>query len=239
MTTGHSVIVLVQNGINIEKPLLAMFPDNIVLSGVSMIGATETSHGNILHNDRDRLKIGAYTNPSVPNEKSEAAARHFIKIYNACGKVECTYDEDVNWTRWRKLVYNASYNSVATILGLDTTRMRIYEHIIDDLIKPAMAEIIATANAAGVKLPEDIADFFITADPPDAFFQPSMCQDILKGNYIEMETIVGEPVRESERFGVETPVLHTIYGILKGLQARTKEKRGLIQPKKTAASKYI
>lgn len=239
VTPGHTVIVLVQNGLNIEKPVLARFPENLVLSGVSMIGATERTHGDILHDDNDNLKIGAYPSEKFSKEKGEAAAKYFIEIYNACGKVECIYDENIPWTRWRKLVYNGTFNSCATILQLDTTRMRIYEHIIDDLIKPAMAEVIATAAAAGVKLPDGIADFFITADPPDAFFRPSMCQDIMKGNYIEMETIVGEPVRESERLGVPTPVLHTIYGVLKGLQAKTKEKKGILAPKKTPQSKYI
>lgn len=51
VTAGHTTIVLLQNGLNIEKPLLVAFPMNPVLSGVSLIGAAETSPGVILHDD--------------------------------------------------------------------------------------------------------------------------------------------------------------------------------------------
>lgn len=51
VTEGHTTIALVQNGLNIEKPIIAAFPNNPVLSGVSLIGATETSHSHVLHDD--------------------------------------------------------------------------------------------------------------------------------------------------------------------------------------------
>jgi len=238
VTPGHSVIVLVQNGLNIEKPILAKFPSNIVLSGVSLIGATETAHGKIRHDDNDSVKIGPYKSPNVSQEDSEAAAKKFVEIYNACGKVDAQFDANVPYTRWRKLIYNSSFNSVATILRMDTTRMRISEHVIDNLIRPAMLEIKATAKAAGIELPEDIAEVMIRVDPKDTFFKPSMCQDIEKGNYIEFENIVGEPMREAERLGVSTPVLKTIYGILKGLQWKTMEAKGLVVPKWHEESLY-
>ena len=45
-----------------------------------------------------------------------------------------------------------------------------------------------------------------------------------------MECIVGEPVREAERLGVPVPTLSTIYSLLKGLQLKTKEAKGLWKP---------
>lgn len=180
VTPGHSVIVLVQNGLNIEKPVVAKYPSNAVLSGVSLIGATETAWGKIRHDDKDSVKIGPYKSPKVPEEDAVAAAKKFVEIYNACGKVEAIYDDNVPFTRWRKLIYNSSFNSVATILRMDTTRMRISEHVIDNLIRPAMLEIKSTAKAAGIELPDDIAEVMIRVDPKETYFKPSMCQDIEK-----------------------------------------------------------
>lgn len=51
VTEGHTTIALLQNGLNIEKPIIEAFPKNPVLSGVSLIGATETSHSHVLHDD--------------------------------------------------------------------------------------------------------------------------------------------------------------------------------------------
>lgn len=238
MTPGKTVIVLSQNGINIEKPILARFPSNVVLSSVSLIGATEKSHGVILHDDKDSQKIGPFCNPGIPSEVAEAAARQYIDLYNGCGKLDITYDDRVQWTRWRKLVYNASFNSVGAVLRTDTARMRMSRHIIDDLIRPIMLEIVAAARAAGHELPADIPELLIRVDPTDTAFKPSMCQDIEKGNFIELENIVGEPLREGAANGVAMPRLETIYGLLKGLQLQVKEAKGMWEPKFTEDNPY-
>ena len=180
VTPGHTTILLLQNGLNIEKPIIKRFPDNVVLSGVALIGATEVSHGVIRHDDSDSTKCGPFPGQSVPASKAESEAKRFVDIYNACGKVDWSYDDDVTFTRWRKLVYNSSFNSVSAIMGMDTARMRMSQIVIDDLIKPAMQEIIAIAKAAGVELPEGIDEKLIRVDPTDTAFVPSMGQDAMK-----------------------------------------------------------
>ncbi|KAI1122569.1 putative 2-dehydropantoate 2-reductase [Nemania abortiva] len=238
VTAGKSAIVLSQNGLNIEKPLIKRFPTNPIISSISYVGATETSHGKILHDDADRQKIGPFDNPGVLPEIAEEAARRYVAIYNATNKLDVTFDADVKYVRWRKLVYNSSYNSVAAVLRMDTARMRMSQHVIDDLIRPIMLEIVAAARANGVHLPDDVPDMVIRADPTDTAFKPSMCQDAEKGNLMEIETIVGEPLREGEAKGVPMPTLRTIYGLLKGIQLQIKEKRGLWEAKFTADNPY-
>lgn len=53
-----------------------------------------------------------------------------------------------------------------------------------------------------------------------------------------MENIVGEPVREAERLGVPAPTLKTIYGLLRGIQLKTKERKGLWKPKFEEGNPY-
>lgn len=163
-----------------------------------------------------------------------------MEIYDACPAVTCNYDDDVPFNRWKKLLYNASFNSIATILRIDTARMRFSEHIVDDLIRPIMMEISATAKAKGIELPAEMAEKIITVDLYRTFFKPSMSQDIEKGNFIEFENIIGEPLREAERLGVPTPTLKVVYALLKGLQFKTKEARGLVEvpTKSTPDIKY-
>ncbi|EME47178.1 hypothetical protein DOTSEDRAFT_20977 [Dothistroma septosporum NZE10] len=238
ITTGVTSIILLQNGLNIEKPIITRFPSNIIISGVSLIQAAETSHGVILHDDKDVTKLGPFPGQSISPTRAEESTRRFLDLYMACGKVTWTYDEDVRFTRWKKLVYNTSYNSVAAILGMDTMRMRMSRHVIDELIRLAMLEILAIARAVGVDLPEDVVEVSIRCDPTDAPFVPSMGQDVLKGNYIEMENIVGEPLREAEKVGVHAPVLKIIYGFLRAIQLKTKEKEGVWQPEWEEGNPY-
>ncbi|RDL38050.1 2-dehydropantoate 2-reductase [Venustampulla echinocandica] len=228
VTPGHTAILLLQNGLNIEKPLIQAFPNNPILSGVSLISATETKPGSILHDAPDDLIVGAFTNPSIPQGTSISSAERFVEMYSASGKVKCTYDADVGAVRWRKLIYNSSYNSICAITGMDTSRLRIAEHPIEEVIRPLMREIWTIARKAGHEIPEEVIQKMIDIDPLETYFKPSMLQDIEKGNYIELENIVGEPMREAERLGVPAPGLKMAYGLLRIMQWKTKERRGLV-----------
>jgi 2-dehydropantoate 2-reductase len=229
VTPGRTTILLLQNGLNIEKPLFERFPTNTVLSGVSLISATETSYGAIRHDDTDDCKVGPFPNPATQSSTTaETHARALIEAYNAGGNVTWSYDEDVAFTRWRKLLYNSSFNSVSALLsGLDTPRMRMSEFVIDDLILPIILEIKAIAKAAGSELPDGIEQKIVRTDPIDTAFVPSMGQDAAKGNLMEVEVIVGEPMREGKRLGVPVPKLEAMYGLLKAKQLQVMELKGL------------
>ncbi|CZR59699.1 related to ketopantoate reductase [Phialocephala subalpina] len=228
VTDNYTAIVLVQNGLNIEKPLIAKFSNNPIVSGVSFIAATETQPGHVIHDSPDKLIVGEFENSNVPLERSTLAAKRFVELYRASGKVECFYNQDVGFVRWRKLVYNACYNSVCAITGMDTGRLRLYEFPIDNLVRPLMLEIVAIAKAAGHELPKGIVEDVINSQPIHTFFRPSMQQDIEKGNLIEFENVVGEPLREAHRLGVPVPFLKVVYEILRALQQKRKELLGLV-----------
>lgn len=185
VTHGHTVIVLLQNGINIERPLFGAFPDNIVLSGVSMISATETEPGKIRQDDPDILMISPFHNPRISVDKESAAAQRFVDLYNASGKVSCRLEPDVGDVRWRKLIYNAAYNSVCAILDLDTTSIRYAKQPLNDLVRPAMWEVWNIAMAAGHPLPPEIVDEKLDIDTW-SFFKPSMAQDMSKARTCDM-----------------------------------------------------
>lgn len=240
VTPGRTVIALLQNGLNIEKPVVAAFPENPVISGVPYIGATQQPLGTIKHVNHDKLVVSPFDNPNIPPSRSETAAQEFQRAYS-CRGVTCVYEPNVHAARWKKLMYNASYNTVATILRMDTSRMRASEHIIDNLVRPAMQEITAAAKAvAGLEISDETIEDTIRIDTFDAFFRPSMLQDAEKGNLTEFENILGEPLREAEAHGVPTPTLRVIYSILKGLQWKTMESKGLINvpPASSAKMKY-
>ena len=98
-----------------RKASYRQFPKNVILSGVSLIGATETKPGSILHDDHDHLIIGPFINPNISHDVQLAATQKFVEICNASGKVDCELNENVGFVRWRKLLYNAGYNSACTI----------------------------------------------------------------------------------------------------------------------------
>ncbi|GAB7346881.1 hypothetical protein MBLNU459_g1961t1 [Dothideomycetes sp. NU459] len=231
VTPGHTVIVLIQNGLNIEQPLHAAFPANTVLSGISLIGSHEVAHGVIEHDDHDRLLIGPFAHPGVAASAQAAAAEDFVRRYGAAGRTSCeaVAAADVPLTRWRKLVYNACLNSACALTGLDTGRVRLAGGLVGAVVRPAMEEIRAAARAAaGVELPADVVDTMIGIDPLTMYLPPSMLGDVRKGNFTEVENVVGEPLRAGTRAGVQMPTLGVLYNLLKAIQWRTMEERGRV-----------
>jgi ketopantoate reductase len=47
--TSHTVIVLIRNGLSIEKLVFEAFPRNIMISGISKMSSAELKHGKVLH----------------------------------------------------------------------------------------------------------------------------------------------------------------------------------------------
>lgn len=61
VTRGHTAILLLQNGLNIDRPVVKAFPSNPVLSGITVMGAREFPPGTIEHNNYDISYIASTT----------------------------------------------------------------------------------------------------------------------------------------------------------------------------------
>ena len=234
--------VLIQNGVNIEKPFIEAFPKNVVLSGISRMGANEPEPGFIVEDDPDRLGIAPFNNPKLSEEVQKEAAMDFVKLYSASGKAECTYEPDVQYARWRKLIYNCVWNPICALTDCDTGRLRLvalnpnYESAdpVAMLVRPAMEEVIAIAASVGIELGKELVEMMIETEPVETYCAPSMLQDARKGRFMEVENILGEVVKTAEKNGVGAPVIRVLYGLLKARQWRTMERWGMVDVEEAA-----
>ncbi|CDK25058.1 unnamed protein product [Kuraishia capsulata CBS 1993] len=220
-TEGVTTIVLLQNGFGIEKPLLQMLPGATVLSGVSMISST-LYHGVVNHENDDLVKFGVFYNGVTPREQQEASCHRFLELYSN-SKNKATYDPDVKYTRWRKLIYNATLNSACALTNVDVGRLELFGGI-ESVAKPAMREIIAIALSDGVELSPADMDVMIESDN-GIWYSPSMLVDVRKGNLIENQVILGNALDVARENGIEAPTLTVLYNLLSIVQMRTKEEK--------------
>lgn len=226
--TDETVIVLIQNGIGIERDFFQRFPRNVVLSGVSFIQSINRNCV-ISHTSKDFLKVGYFYNKNLERDFQEKVCKRFIEVYGN-DFIDCHYDSNVKFSRWRKLVYNACLNPVCALTGVDSGRLELFGGT-DGIIRGMMREVIEVAKSDGVDLPEDVIEFMIRSDDP-VYFKPSMLVDIEKGNYMEVEVICGNTVRIAKENNVPVPNLSLIYELLKVVQKKIKERKGaLIVPK--------
>lgn len=216
--TRFTTIVLIQNGIGIEQPFVDSFPDSTILSGVSMIGARELSSGVIRHDNPDILHLGPIYNTTTTRKTEDELAASFASLYRA-GGASCLLTNDITCMRWKKLVWNASFNSVCAMTGLDSGAIMDAGGV-ETIIRPVMDEIVTIATASGCTLPDGIQQRTIDSMPREINFRPSMLVDVDRGNPIEVEAIVGNPLRIAQELGCEVPLLRMIYECLKLIQWR-------------------
>lgn len=225
-------VCLIQNGIDIENDILEAFDKNLynlsLLSGIQLIGSTKTGEGIISQVGQDHLSVGAFDHD---DSHAVAAAHAFVDMYNNSGHNIVNYDPNVRYSRWRKLLYNAAINTTTALVGLDVPRCLEFakdkKSTEEQIFLPAMKEIIALAKSENIELEEEYAHHFVNFSR-DIMFKPSMCIDCEKGQLMELEVILGNPLKIAERNGVSTPVLSILYNLLFLTQSSLKEKNGLL-----------
>ncbi|CAG87831.1 DEHA2E06732p [Debaryomyces hansenii CBS767] len=226
--TPRTAIILLQNGLGIEKPMIEQFPHNVILSGVSLIGSSNINCV-VSNMHKDQIYLGAWSNPNIENhaEKEQCTINEFTRIYSNEKYNRVIIDENVQKTRWEKLVYNSVLNTTTTVVNLDINRCQI-AGANNELFRPAMREVIAIAASEGIEISPDTIERFIHLGD-GLFYSPSMCVDARKKQLFELEVILGNPLKIAEANGVETPMLRTLYTLLTMVQFRIKEERGIIK----------
>lgn len=218
--TPGTTIVLIQNGINIEAPFAALFPENPILSAVAYLPTTQVQPGVIEHSEVERLHIGTYPAQSPAAHKD--TARAFADLLTRAGASSKVHD-DVQAERWSKLLVNAAWNSICALTRCRDRQLleigtQSGEYV--GFVSSVMLEIAATAQAYGYEgVNETLVDSQLTRATSRQLpgIQPSMMADALGGRNMEVEAIVGNTVRLAREKGVSTPMLQTIYFLVAGL----------------------
>ncbi|SCU92715.1 LANO_0E01860g1_1 [Lachancea nothofagi CBS 11611] len=225
-------IVLIQNGLDIEKELLEHFDQHsynlVLLSGVQLIGSTKNGPGNVVQKGQDRLSVGPF---DATDLTATECAKKFVKLYSNEGHNIVEIESDVKHSRWRKLLYNAVVNPTTALAQLDATRCLKFSKdktsTENCIWRPGMYEIIAIAASEGVIIDPKEMDFFLDFTRR-ILYKPSMCIDYEKGQLMELEVILGNPLKVANRNGVPAPTLTILYHLMTILQGKIKESKGLL-----------
>lgn len=222
----ESTIIMFENGIDIEKPMIQRFPGHVVVSGVSLINCTNINFV-VDQRNADHITLGLFHNPTYPDKaKATEKLNKFVNLYRIEGKNTVNVDPNVRLSRWNKLVYNISINTTTALTQLDVTRAT-WAGFKENLCRPIIKELYSIAKADGYEIPPEIEQQMLNLSN-GLYYKPSMMVDIEHGRMMEIETIVGNPLRIAEKLNVKCPHLHTIYWLLKMDQYRIMEDKGMI-----------
>ncbi|RCK56069.1 hypothetical protein Cantr_05451 [Candida viswanathii] len=227
VVTGNEVIILLQNGLGIENPMFEAYPGHVILSGISHIGSTYIN-GHVTNPGKDFVYLGDFKPEGERQAHSLEKIEEFITLYQNEDPEKNTIvlDPNVQKRRWEKLIYNSVFNVICALVQVDNNRIQMNIGN-DSLIRPAMYEVIAIAKSEGIECDEGFVEKYVHIGD-GLFYTPSMAIDVQKGQLMELEIILGNPMRIAEKNKVPTPVLSVLYPLLKVVQFRLKEQRGLI-----------
>ena len=209
----ETVIVLVENGIDIERPIKEAFPDNPLVSGLAFVAVSRTGTAQSEHKAYGRLVIGEY-----PAGAGDACQR-FSALLEA-GGVNCPISDSLVTERWRKAVWNAAFNPVSVIAGGATTTTMLDAPGGEEFMVTLMEEICAVAAASGHPLDPELPQKAIPGTRKMPPYHNSMALDFLNGRPMEVEAILGNVIRAAEEHGVDIPHLESVYRITKMAQQR-------------------
>ena len=211
---ADAVVLSMQNGVdNLER--LRPHVHRPSFAAVVYVAAAMAAPGHVRHTGRGDLVIGALP-PDDP-----AAARPLLERVAGWlqrADVPCVVSDNVEGELWAKLLINCAYNAISALGRARYRRIGAHSQALA-VLKEAVGEVIAVAQAARVRLPEgDLVEAACAISRSMAGATSSTAQDIARGRRTEIDHLNGYIVRCGEQLGVATPVNRTLHALVRLLE---------------------
>jgi 2-dehydropantoate 2-reductase len=217
---SKTAIVIIQNGLGIERPFHTAFPQTTIISGVAYIPTTEVSPGIYAHSEIERLHLGIYALSS--NAAASLTSLSTFSRLLKSGGATALISDDIQRERWTKIVANGAINPICALSRCRDRQLIESTKYGSEVVKEVMAEIVAVAASVGygdsVNKTTIERQLARSLERPYPGVQPSMMADVLSGRALEVRAIAGEVVEIAQQNEVSVPRLMTLLVLLEGLE---------------------
>ncbi len=205
-----TAILTLQNGLGNEEQLATLFGPQRILGGVAFVCINRGEPGIIHHTAHGLIRLGEFDSSMGVWRAEQIAA-----LFRESG-VRCEAVGDLLTIRWQKLVWNIPFNGLGAVMDLTTDRL-IATAAGTGLVENLMTEVIAIAKAEGVTMPDGMVSKQISNTREMGPYRTSMQIDRQQNRPLEVEAILGEPLRRGQAKGIKTPILEMVYHFAKVL----------------------
>ncbi|KAF5620148.1 2-dehydropantoate 2-reductase [Fusarium sp. NRRL 52700] len=215
----NTSIVIIQNGVGNEDAFREKFPSATIISCVTWVGARQPEPGFIHHTTSEDMQVGLYPNKAGDASRDTQRLAQFESLLSI-GKTIFQIVPNIQVQRWEKVVWNAAWNSLTALTLMDTHAWLSSSDLSTSMTRKLMKEVIDVANALGVPLGYELIDRLldkILAMPP---IGSSMRTDYENGKPMEVEVILGYPVKKGRELGIDVATIETLYTILLAINKR-------------------
>jgi len=207
-------VLTAQNGLGNEESLAELFGAERVSGGLAFLCSNRTSPGVINHLDYGFLHIGNFQRG--PDE----TLLTFADMFNKSG-VECTVVDDLALARWKKLIWNVPFNGLSALLDMTVDKI-MKKHKLHKRAWRLMREVQAAAKADGLTIEDGFLEHMMELTIKMEPYYTSMHLDRQHGRPMEIESIIGEPLRRGQQHGLDLPYMQNLYTGLKEIDTAPK-----------------
>jgi 2-dehydropantoate 2-reductase len=204
----HSVVLVLQNGLDVEADAAAVVGPQRVIGGLCFLCANKAGPGHICHLDYGAINLGEYA-PNMPDTRLNALTADFRRANIAVDTVA-----NLRLARWRKLLWNIPFNGLSVVLRASTAEM-----MADDGIRALAADLMAEVRHAAAQqacfLDASEITAMLAATARMKAYKTSMMLDYEAQRPLELDAIFARPLAVSSHM----PLTHMLYRQLSFLES--------------------
>ena len=209
-------VLTLLNGLGNDEAVARHVARDKVIAGVSTLPSDLVGPGKV----RSHGEGGSQIYPAFGDDP--AFARQVAELLGT-GGLPTTLVSDIQAAIWGKAIFNATMNTLCALTRRTPGFLGAHEES-RALIHAAVEEGIAAAHACGVAVDGGKIHALTQVSVTDhADHEASMLQDVKAGRRTEVDAIAGAIVRAAREAGVATPVLETLWRLVKLEEAKLAE----------------
>lgn len=212
-------LLALMNGLDIDEQFGEWLPRGRVFGGMAFVCLNRGEPGVVHHLDYGRLTVG--------HLEDDAAELNALKELLETAEIEVLAAPRLRRARWEKLCWNIPFNGLSAAAGGVGTRTILEHPGLRGMAERAMREVITVANADlaargyddAIDAPAMVAAMFAQTETMGDY-QTSMTIDYRLGHRMEVDAILGAPLRRAEALGIDVPVMSALYALVDAADSR-------------------
>lgn len=165
------------------------------------------------------MQVGLYPNKAGDETRDTQRLSQFESLLSI-GKTIFQIVPNIQVQRWEKVVWNAAWNSLTALTLMDTHSWLSSSDLSTPMTRKLMKEVIDVANALGVPLEDELIDKLIDKILRMPPIGSSMRTDYENGKPMEVEVILGYPVKKGRELSIDVSTIETLYTVLLAINKR-------------------
>lgn len=210
--TDRTVILTLQNGVDVEDRLLAILQRDCVVGGVAYIYSKIVEPGVIEHYKRGAIVIGELMGQESPRVLAIA------ELFKQSG-LPCQLSKDIRRTKWEKMCWNCAFNPLTVLINDRVAKALDHPEMLN-VVHQIVGEITAVSAGLKVPLPADMPEKVVKWTQEIRDIHTSMYDDWKAGRPTEIDSLNGYIVAKGRELSIPTPVNEALTAMIKTITER-------------------